>query len=63
MAIATHITPPYVVKKIFLAIFSSLVIYIGFQLIRYHYFLVTFHYPLEYREGAILFTTNLLLKG
>ena len=32
-------------------------------LLWYHYTLITFPWPIQYREGAILLTTDLLLKG
>jgi len=63
MATAASVTSPSVIKRIFLVIFSSVLLYFCVQLLRYHYLLVTFPYPLAYREGAVLFTTDLLLKG
>ena len=63
MAIAAYIASPSGVRKLFLFIFTSLLLYFAVHLVRYHFLLVTFPYPLEYREGAVLFTTNLLLKG
>jgi hypothetical protein len=56
-------TIPAVIKKVVFVSFGLLLLYFGIQLIRYHFLLVTFPYPLEYREGAILFVTDLLLEG
>lgn len=63
MAMAAHIASHSAVRKGFLFIFSSLLIFFSIQLVRYHYVLIRFPYPLEYREGAALYTTDLLLKG
>lgn len=63
MSVAASVTSPSVVKRIFLIIFSSLLLYFCIHLLRYHYLLVSFPYSLEYREGAVLFTTDLLLNG
>ena len=51
------------VQKLILIFFSLILFFFGIQLVRYHYLLVTFPYPLESFEGAMLLTTNLLLKG
>jgi hypothetical protein len=63
MTIVARISSLSAVQKIFLFIFSSFLFYFGVQLIRYHYLLVTFPYQLEHREGAVLYTTRLLLDG
>lgn len=51
------------IKKLTLIIFGLALFYFGVQLLHYHYLLVTFPYQLESFEGAMLLTTNLLLKG
>lgn len=51
------------IKKLTLTIFSVALLYFSVQLLRYHFLLVTFPYPLESFEGAMLVTTDLLLKG
>ncbi len=63
MNIAATIASFSTAKKLILGFFSLILFYFGIQLIRYHYLLVTFPYPLESFEGAMLLTTNLLLKG
>lgn len=52
-----------VLKRVVFFASGLILLYFGIQLVRYHYFLVTFPYPLEFREGAVLFTTNVLLEG
>jgi hypothetical protein len=51
------------IKKIILIAFSLLLSYFGVHLLRYHYLVVTHPYPLEYSEGAMLLTTDMLLHG
>ena len=63
MTPATNMTSSSKVKKIILTLFSLALFYFGIQLIRYHYLLITFPYPLESFEGAMLLTTRLLLNG
>jgi hypothetical protein len=63
MNITAYIAPLSIGKKLILASFSVILLCFGIQLLRYHYLLVTFPYPLESFEGAMLLTTNLLLKG
>lgn len=63
MNIAATVASFSTAKKLILVFFSLILFYFGFQIIRYHYLLVTFPYPLESFEGAMLLTTNLLLKG
>jgi len=50
-------------KKICFFLFGIALLYFGIRLLHYHYLLITHPYPLEYREGSILLTTDLLLKG
>ena len=54
---------PTPTKKITFIAFSLILLYFAIQLIRYHYLLVTYPYPLESFEGAMLLTTDLLLDG
>ena len=59
----TSITTFSTVKKLIWGLFALALLYFGIQLIRYHYLLVTFPYPLESFEGAMLLTTKMLLNG
>ena len=59
----TDLSSPSTVKKLILVLFSLALFYFGIQLVRYHYLLVTFPYPLESFEGAMLLTTKMLLNG
>ncbi len=54
---------PLGVQKILTVIFSLVLILLFAKFFSYHYSLITLPYPLEYREGAMLATTELLLKG
>ena len=54
---------PTPAKKITFIAFSLILLYFAIQLVRYHYLLVTYPYPLESFEGAMLLTTDLLLDG
>lgn len=63
MNIAATIASFSTVKKLILAVFSLILFYFAIQLIRYHYLVVTFPYPLERFEGGMLLTTKLLLNG
>lgn len=44
-------------------IFLGFLLYFSFRFVSYHFQLINHPFPLEYREGAILLTTDLLLKG
>jgi hypothetical protein len=44
-------------------LFFALLIFLTSVLFAYHIHITTFPYPSEYREGAMMQTTNLLLKG
>jgi hypothetical protein len=63
MTTAANIVVISRIKKFTLIVFSLILLYFCVQLIRYHYLLVTFPYPLESFEGAMLLTTDLLLEG
>lgn len=63
METITGIALPSTAKKITFVAFSLILLYFAFQLVRYHYLLITFPYPLESFEGAMLLTTRILLNG
>ncbi len=58
-------------KSLCLRYFSSWLYFIGgasllpflFNFLNYHYHLITFAVPLEFRESAMIYTTHLLLQG
>ena len=59
----TGMALPTPAKKITFIAFGLILLYFAFLLVRYHYLLIVFPYPLESFEGAMLLTTKLLLNG
>ncbi len=49
--------------KGFKVIFGFFLLYFGALLLHYHYYLMTFPYPIIYREGASMAITTLMLHG
>lgn len=50
-------------QRAYFILFYIIILYFGFLLVQYNYSLVVYPYPLEYREGSMLLTTNFLLQG
>jgi len=51
------------ILKVFKALFALSLGYFAFILFHYHYYLITFPYPIIYREGAMMASTAKLLHG
>ncbi|MBF0504463.1 MAG: hypothetical protein HQL14_05095 [Candidatus Omnitrophica bacterium] len=47
----------------FKVLFGLFLIYFAILILHYHYYLITFPYPIMYREGTMMATTTLLLHG
>ncbi len=50
-------------KFLLVSLWVMLLLYFGFQLLSYHLTVITYPYPLEYREGGIVAPTRLILQG
>src|ERR1035441_4176186 len=51
------------ILKGFQALFALFLAYFAIRLFHYHYYLITFPYPNNYREGLLMATTTMLLHG
>ena len=61
-AISDFLQSKYFRLTAYLVLISFLA-YFTLQLFIYHYQVITYPFPMEYREGTILVTTDMLLKG
>ena len=61
-SIILFIRQPNIVKG-FQVLFAFFLAYFAILLLHYHYYLITFPYPIIYREGAMMATTTMLLHG
>jgi hypothetical protein len=63
MSTAASVMPLTTLKKILRTYFCLALLFLGIQLFRYHYELITFPYLVDSFESAMLLTTDLMLKG